>query len=171
MTRWSAIILIALALIVCCQFYAGEAERGTKQTTCAEAKGVLTKRAAKLATEYLESADDGDQRSKEEDQAGREKLLVDAAVWCAAYAVMQDRGRMAISTFLAAVGPCIGMMAFILAGLRYDAGMRYAFGGRSTALEIEPADWTVGRRWDVRNVGLGRIRSLACERRPGREAV
>lgn len=47
------------------------------------------------------------------------------------------------------------MMAFIVAGLRYDAGMRNAFGGGSTTLDIEPADESAGRRWRVRNVGLG----------------
>lgn len=155
MARWGAILLVALAVIVCGQLYAGDSERSTKKAACAEAKGVLTKSATRPATKDPDGAGDGDQRSEEQDQAGREKLLVEAAARCAADAVLPDRGRVAISTFLAAVGPFVGMLAFILAGLRYDAGMRGAFGGGSTCLEIEPAAGARGRRWIVRNVGLG----------------
>ena len=155
MARWGAILLTALAMIVCCQLYAGDAERSAKQAACAQAKGVLTNRAAAMAPEHAEGEGDGVQGPHEEDQAGREKLLVDAAATCAAAAVLPNPGRVALSTFLAAVGPFVGMMAFIVAGLRYDAGMRNAFGGGSTTLDIEPADGTDGRRWCVRNVGLG----------------
>ncbi len=144
-----------MAVIICGQIYAGDAERSAKEAACAEAKGVLTKGATGPATKDPDGADHRDQRSDKKDQAGREEFLVEAAARCAAYAVMPDRRRVALSTFLAAVGPFVGMMAFILAGLRYDAGMRGTFGGGSTSLEIEPAGGARGRRWVVRNVGLG----------------
>ena len=149
MARLGAILLVALAVIVCGQLYAGDAERSAKEAACAEAKGVLTKGATGPATKDPDGADHRDQRSDKKDQAGREEFLVEAAARCAAYAVMPDRRRIALSTFLAAVGPFVGMMAFILAGLRYDAGMRGTFGGGSTSLEIEPAGGARGRRWVV----------------------
>lgn len=155
MARWGVILMIALFVVVASQLDAGNGERGAKKAACAEAKAMLADRVPAVAREHSEGEGDSAKRYQEKDQAGREKLLVDAAATCAAYAVLPGLGLATLSTFLAAVGPFVGMMAFIVAGLRYDAGMRNAFGGGSTMLEIEPMGRTDGRRWRIRNVGLG----------------
>ncbi len=64
---------------------------------------------------------------------------------------MVDRLDFAIVIFLRTLGPFVGVMAFFLGGLRYDAGRRQTAGGGD--VEFVPPSLIGFGRWTVRNVG------------------
>ena len=153
----SAVLILALFGVVYGQSYAAEAEREAKRAACEQADGVLAKAAVATAVSPDHPAGEGHPGAgaEQQQQGAREKALLDAVAKCTVVAVIPDRGRLIISFLLAGIGPVAALIALFLNGVRYEAGMRNAFGGSASDLEITADTQGGGRVWNVRNVGLG----------------
>lgn len=147
---------LAFALLVAGQVYSVKADAYTKRAACEEAKRSLHHGAARPRSNRSDRDSDADRAKEREDYALYEKGTVDAISACTAF-VSADVGlqNALIPILLRTLAAVVAILAFFLAGLRYDADRGQLFGGRTARLDFTPDGGKNSGRWRVSNLGIG----------------
>lgn len=152
----SGVVLLVASVWLSVQFYDDQRDRESKQAACAQKYASLAQLLGGPAPQDGDSPADrgrGEDRQRDPLQVDR---IVEAVAACTASAMRTgNRIDAALSIFLRTMGPTVAVLAFVLAGLRYDADRGQLFGGRTARLDFAPDARSNGRRWRISNLGIG----------------